>query len=45
MGSQVSTVGWVIFFFGLMCLLIGCIIGLLFRENVRICAVCGRKIG
>ena len=42
--SKVSPLGWVIFCLGLFAAIIGCLIGLLFRHNVRVCPVCGKRL-
>src|ERR1051326_1917297 len=38
--QKISTVGWVVFIFGLLFCLIGAFFSLLFKEEVRICPSC-----
>ena len=38
--KRVSSLGWVVFCFGLLFFIIGCLIGLLFKKEVRVCPSC-----
>ena len=42
--QKVSPLGWVIFTIGLLFFIIGCLIGLLFKKNVKVCPQCGHRL-
>jgi LITAF-like zinc ribbon domain len=42
---KVSTAGWVVFTFLLLCTIIFCWIGLFIKEDYRVCSQCGMKLG
>ncbi len=42
--NKVSPVGWCVFVLGLGFAIIGCLFGLLFRHNVRVCPECRNRV-